>query len=207
MRAFVTIWDMSKHQRKSSLSELLKKPLITAKEAALAGLSRRMLAYYCSRGIFQRVGRGVYRGSNFDSKAPADLESLALTAASIPYGVICLISALYYYGLTDQIMREYWIAIPNKYKVLKRSNVRIIRMRNISLGQTEVKIGEYKVRIFDRERTIIDAFRYLSIEIAIKALKAYFSHARLYKPDLRKLERYAREFKIDISPYILSFTT
>jgi len=198
---------MNHSKHKAALRELLKKSLFTIKEAAMAGLSRRMIAYYCSRGVFQRVGRGVYRGSDFDSKAPVDLEDLALAAASIPNGVICLISALYYYDLTDQIMREYWIAIPNKNRTVKRPHVRIIRMRNISLGQTEVEIGEYKVRIFDRERTIIDAFRYLSIEIAIKALKAYFSHARLYKPDLQKLESYARVFKVDISPYILSFTT
>ena len=197
--------DMGKHSR--ALRELLTKPLITGKEAEQAGISRRMLAYYCSRGVLQRIGRGMYRGSAFDSKAPVDLENLALTAAGIPRGIICLISALYYYDLTDQIMREYWIAIPNNHKVRKRLHVRVVRMRNTSLGQTEVEIGEYKVHIFDRERTIIDAFRYLSIEIAIKALKAYFSHAKLYKPDLRKLERYARVFKIDISPYILSFTT
>ncbi|HUD02124.1 MAG TPA: type IV toxin-antitoxin system AbiEi family antitoxin domain-containing protein [Rhabdochlamydiaceae bacterium] len=189
------------------MKRLLKKPLFTAKEASKAGLSRRMLAYYCTRGIFHRIGRGVYRASDFDSQAPVDLEDLALTASSISKGVVCLISALFFYDLTDQMMREYWIAIPNKNRAVKRAHVRIIRMRNITLGQTEVNIGEYKVRIFDRERTIIDAFRYLSIEIAIKALKAYFSHARLYKPDLRKLERYARVFKIDISPYILSFTT
>ena len=46
-------------------------------------------------------------------------------------------------------------------------------MRNMSLGLTTVKMGKYKVKIFDRERTIVDAFRYLSDEIAIKALQAY----------------------------------
>lgn len=198
---------MNHSKHKAALRGLLKKSLFTIKEAEMAGLSRRVIAYYCSRGVVQRIGRGVYRVSNFDSKAPVDLEDLALAAVTIPHGVICLISALYYYELTDQIMREYWIAIPNKNRTVKRLHVRIVRMRNISLGQTEVKIGEYKVRIFDRERTIIDAFRYLSIEIAIKALKAYFTHAMVYKPDFQKLQRYARILKVDIGPYILSFTT
>jgi len=129
-----------------------------------------------------------------------------LTASSIPHGVICLISALCYYDLTDQIMREYWIAIPNEDKCPKRPHTRIVLMRNIRLGQIIVKIGNYNLNIFDRERTIIDAFRYLNHEVAIKALQAYLTTSANYQPNLPKLSQYAKLLRTNITPYIMAMT-
>jgi hypothetical protein len=50
------------------------------------------------------------------------------------------------------------------------------------------------VNIFDRERTIVDAFRYLSKEIAIKALKMAVKNLSDKKLDIKKLQRYAKQF-------------
>jgi predicted transcriptional regulator of viral defense system len=166
-----------------------------------------MLSYFCQIGKIERVGRGVYRVVEAESGIGIDFEELVLTASSISHGVICLISALYYYDLTDQIMREYWIAVPNKDRCPKRPHTRIVRMRNMDLGLTEVTIGKYRVKIFDRERTVVDSFRYLSHEIAIKALQRYLAKSQGNKPDLVKLSKYAKILKVQIRPYILALTT
>lgn len=79
-------------------------------------------------------------------------------------------------------------------------------MRNIELGKTKIKLGEYHVQIFDRERCIVDAFRYLSKEIAIKAIQYYFRGSG-YKPNLKKLGKYAKALRVNITPYILAYTT
>lgn len=190
------------------VSHLLRKPLFNASEARARGIPSRMLAYYCQKGMIERINRGLYRVMEAPSGIDLDFEELVLTATGIPQGVICLISALCYYNLTDQIMREYWIAIPNADKSPKRPHTKIVRMRNITLGQTTVKIGKYKVKIFDRERTVVDAFRYLSNEIAIKALQAYLkSSIKNQKPDLPKLSNYAKSLRINITPYIIALTT
>lgn len=165
-----------------------------------------MLAYFCKKGIIERVGRGLYRVVDASSGVNLDFEELVLTASSIPRGVICLVSALCYYNLTDQIMREYWIAVPNRDKSPKRPHARIVRMRNMTLGLTTVKMGKYRVKIFDRERTVVDAFRYLSVEIAIKALQAYLQPSGKKKADLSKLSRYAKTLRININPYIIALT-
>lgn len=68
-------------------------------------------------------------------------------------------------------------------------------------------IGQETVAIFDRERTIIDSFRYLSKEIAIKALKAAVSGRALKKLDIKKLQQYAKQFGLNVDPYILTVTT
>ena len=195
----------SKYQ--NLLAPLLKKPIFKASEARSKGIPSRMLAYFCKQGIIERMARGLYRVPDVCSGIDLDLEELVLTASSIPKGIVCLTSALCYYNLTDQIMREYWIAVPNKNKSPKRAHTRVIRMRNTTLGQTTINIKDYKVKLFDRERTIIDSFRYLSDEVAIKALKAYLQPSPQMKADLPKLARYAKALRININPYIMALTT
>ena len=145
----------------------------------------------------------MYRFSEYEPEVEFQWENLGLFAASTPESVICLISALVFYGLTDQVMREIWLAVPHRSHPRKRPNTRIVRMRNIDFGKTRITLGEYNVLIFDRERCIIDAFRYLSKEIAIKALQRYFQS----KPDPKKLGAYAKKLRVNITPYILSYTT
>jgi predicted transcriptional regulator of viral defense system len=189
------------------LDSLLQMPIFKASEARTHGIPSRMLSYFCQIGKIERVGRGLYRVVEAESDIGIDLEDLVLTASSIPHGVICLISSLCYYNLTDQIMREYWIAVPNRDRCPKRPHTRIVRMRNMDLGLTEVTIGKYSVKIFDRERTVVDSFRYLSHEIAIKALQRYLTRSKGDKPDFSKLSKYAKILKVQIRPYILALTT
>jgi predicted transcriptional regulator of viral defense system len=182
-------------------------PVFTAAEARAAGIPSRMLSHFCKKGLIERVARGVYRGSQAKIKIDFQWEDLALVALSIPNGVICLISALCYYGLTDQIMREFWIAIPNASKSPQRQKTRIIRMRNIELGQKEIQMGVHRLKIFDKERTIVDSFRYLSREVAIKALQTYLRQTSSGKPNLDKLMKYAKSLHVDIHPFIMALTT
>lgn len=189
------------------LLPLLKKPLFKSSEARECGIPSRMLAYFCQKDLIERVSRGLYRVLDASSGIDLNFEELVLTAVSIPHGVVCLISALCYYNLTDQIMREYWIAIPNSDKSPKRPHIRAVRMRNMTLGITTIKIGKYHIQIFDRERTVVDAFRYLNEEIAIKALQSYLKPSTDHKPNLTKLSRYAKDLRINITPYIMALTT
>jgi predicted transcriptional regulator of viral defense system len=201
------IKDMKASKYQPQLTELLKKPLFKTNDALSYGIPPRMLAHFCQKGMIERVNRGLYRVPEALSGMDLDFEELVLTAVGIPHGVICLISALCYYHLTDQIMREYWIAIPNTERSPKRPHAKIVRMRNMTLGQTAIPIGYYNVKIFDRERTVVDAFRYLSHEVAIKALQAYLKPSTNNKPDLSKLSKYAKALRVNITPYIMALTT
>jgi predicted transcriptional regulator of viral defense system len=188
------------------LKPLLKRPFFTPSEAKKYGIPRHALAYLVEKGLLIRLYQGIYRDANYEPKVEFQWENLAWVAASIPKGVICLVSALCYYDLTDQIMREVWIAVPHNSHPPSRPNTRIIRMRNLKLGITKITLGEYSVRIFDRERCIVDAFRYLNKEIAIKALQQYFRGVS-HRPQPQKLGEYAKILRVNITPYILSYTT
>ena len=188
------------------MEELERKPFFTTKEAEAKGVSRRMLSYYVEKGVFERIGRGVYRGTRFQEDESQDMKWLGLATAAnqVNKGVICLLSALIYYELSDDFMDEYWIAIPHNHSKAAIPNTRIIRMRNIELGVKEIELAGTKVKIFDRERTIVDAFRLLDIETAMKALKVYMSgeHGR---PNIKKLNKYSKELRQDISKYLMPF--
>ena len=190
------------------LSPLLKKPFFTVKEAGALGVYASLLAYHSRKGRVERVGKGLYRFKDSEPDIPIDWEDLVIVASSIPEGSVCLISALAIYELTDQIPREYWIAVPHSSRAPRRNKARIIRMRNSSLGLTTIKLGDAQVRIFDRERTVVDSFRYLDKEIAIKALKAYLqARGKGFKPDLKKLQQYAKALRVKIGPYLEALTT
>lgn len=191
---------MSKYAHE--LEQLRQKPYFHSSQARDKGIPSRMLSHFCNQGVIERISRGMYRFSDKELDVDMAFEDLVLTAASIPQGVVCLVSALVFYNLTDQVMREYWVAVPNVCRYPVRPHLRPVRMRNIELGATEVQVGELKMRIFDRERTVVDSFRFLSHEIALKALQAY-----LKKPDIKKLSTYAKILKVNLTPYLLALTT
>lgn len=191
----------------NNLKKLLKKPSFTAAEARAAGVSPSLLAYYVKKDEIEKLSRGVYRGSESERKEiPFEWEDLISTAESIPNGKICLISALALYELTDEIPRQFWITIPHKQFAPRRPKTKIVRMRDVKTGSTRLKLGAVTVRIFDKERTVVDSFRFLAPETAIKALKEYLS-GKHGKPDLIKLRQYSRKLKIPIEKYVEAFTT
>ncbi len=183
-------------------SELRTKSSFTTEEARAHGLSSRMLSYYVSRGQIERLSRGVYRFSDYMSKDGNLMwEELAVAAQRISGGIICLISALNYYGLTDERMKEHWIAVPHSHPHAHFLMTRIVRMRNMSLGVQKKRIAEIEVKIFDPERTIIDTFRLLDFETGMKALKLYLQ-GKCGKPNLKKLNMYSKELRVGIDKYL-----
>lgn len=188
------------------MTELRIKPFFTIQDAEKEGISKRMLSYYVDKGVIERLEHGLYRYK--DSNAEIDIKwyDLAVAAKSVKNGVICLASALVYYDLSDDFLNEYWIAIPHSRSRQSNEKFRFVRMRDIELGVKKIKLSGIEVEIFDPERTIIDSFRLLDLETAIKALKAYLSGTKV-KPNLRKLKDYSKKLRQDISPYIETIIT
>ncbi|WP_298625313.1 type IV toxin-antitoxin system AbiEi family antitoxin domain-containing protein [uncultured Legionella sp.] len=190
-----------------TLKGLFARPVFYAAEAREAGIHPSRLSYYVKTNRIERIGHGVYRGVESSVDADFQWEDLIIISKSIPQAIVCLVSALTLYELTDEMPREHWIAVPHSTTAPKREHTRIVRMRDMKTGKTLHTIGKETVAIFDRERTIIDAFRYLSKEIAIKALKAAVSGRATKKLDIKKLQQYAIQFRINLEPYILTVTT
>lgn len=170
----------------------------------MLGVSRRMLNHYVKSGDLQRIGAGIYSSAHEFLEVDFQWEDLVRTLYQIPSGIVCMITALRLWDLTDEHSREFWIAIPNTQKPPRLKHVRAVRMRNLELGKTTLKLENYEIPIFDPERCVVDAFRYLSIEIAVKSLK-YLSEKRGL--NYEKLSRYAKLLRVDITPYIITVST
>lgn len=189
-----------------ALDSLLKKPLFTSTEAKKLGIHPAVLAYYVKIGKLKRINRGIYQSVNKELEN-FRFRDLIEATYSIHGGIICLLSALAIYDLTEEIPRQHWIGIRQNTSAKKVPQIKTVRLRNMELGKTSIELEGVVVPIFDRERTIIDAFRLLSREIAIKALKIALTQSGTKKIDLLKLQEYAKKLRVNIDPYLITATT
>jgi predicted transcriptional regulator of viral defense system len=107
-----------------------------------------------------RVGRGLYQLP--DSEVDTSL-TLAEASKRVPKGIICMISALAYYGLTDQMPRKVWIAIGAKdwQPSIDYPPLRIVRFRSpyLNYGIETHWISGVAVPIYSIPKALADAFR------------------------------------------------
>lgn len=187
---------------------LLELASFNVADAKKLGVSPVHLAYYIKKGKIKRLSRGIYQSTNYEGALENfRWEDLIEAVNSVPRGVICLISALALYDITEEIPRQHWIAVPHNTSINRGNIVRIIRFRNMELGKTKIDMGSIEVPIFDIERTIIDSFRLLSRETAIKALKMALAKKGKERLNLKKLQTYAKTLKFNITPYLITATT
>jgi len=186
------------------LVPLLKMPYFTAKDARKVGVHPATLSYYVKAKQLKRIRRGVYQSVSYQNLDLFRWEDLIEAIYSVNEGVVCLISALAIYDLTEEIPRQHWIAIRHGTSVKRIKGLKITRYREMQLGRVEMNLDGTQIPIFDRERTIIDAFRLLSREVAIKALKTAVEMRGKNKIDLIRLQEYAKKFRFNITPYLMS---
>ena len=123
-----------------------------------------------------RLGRGLY---SLPDSVPNTYEALIEVAKRAPKAVICLTSALAFYGLTDQLPRRVWIAIGAKDwepKIIY-PKIRTVRFREpyLSGGIEEQQMGGTAVRMYTIPKTLADGFRNQRLvdrSVAIEALKS-----------------------------------
>ncbi len=142
-----------------------------------AGVTRTQLARLLTRGLIERSGRGLYK---LPGTAASDRLAFAAAAHRVPGGVLCLLSALRFHGLTTQNPHEVWMAIENKAWRSKTKNppLRLIYLTGPALHEgVEVHdIEGVKVRVFCAAKTIADCFKFrnkIGIDIAVEALRDY----------------------------------
>lgn len=190
----------------AKLKPLLRTPSFTSREARLRGVSSSTLAYYVKRNELTRIGHGIYRGVRAPAMDDFRWEDLIEAMQRVKEGVICLTSALSLYQLTEEMPSQHWIAIRNDTVHRAMPDTKVVRMRNLTLGRTTIKIGNIKLPIFNRERTIVDAFRYLGRETALKALKVALTKRGNEKVNIEKIRQYAKKLRIKIEPFLIAMT-
>lgn len=164
---------------------------ITLSEAKELGFNPMALSRYVRKEVLIRPHRGIYTDHLEWLTHP--LKKYLPICALEPEAVIAGISALTYYDLTDEEESVVWISLPHKKKK-NRANTKVIRPSGVSysLGLQRIPIKNREVRIYDCEKTVVDAFKYLSEEVALKALKTYLKRK---DKDIPKLLKYGNKLR------------
>jgi predicted transcriptional regulator of viral defense system len=152
-----------------SLPKTLLGKAFTFKEACNKGLTQYAIQKLLASGVIQKLERGLYSSVDEDLSDEEDYRR-AVKRVGKP-AVVCLLSALSYYELTDTIPRQVWLMVP-KEKRVKSKSVKLYRAR---APQWKVGIlSKEGYSITSIERTIVDALTLktlLSPRMGVDALK------------------------------------
>lgn len=112
-------------------------------------------------GILSRINRSTYE--NLDYKG--DENDFFSAEAYVPNGVICLMSAARYYGLTNFLPDAVDVAIERKKKVNTLPEWPEIRVfyfsqSRMDIGVKKIYEGKNCFHIFDIEKTVVDIIYY-----------------------------------------------
>ena len=161
-----------------------------------AGLFRSDICRLADRGILRRICHGYYQLAD-----DSIMEAMYISRL-FPEAVVCMESALFYYGYSDFTPRQWSLAFPRNVSQ-RKMKIDIVPFKpfyippeTYGIGITQADFDGVMLQIYDRDRTICDCFRRRSkmdSELFAKAVKAY---ARDDNKDLARLGKYAREFRI-----------
>ena len=140
-----------------------------------AGVTAATVSRMEKDGEVIRLARGLYQLP--DAELDAN-HSLAEAAKRFPKAVICLVSALAFHGLTDQLPKKVWMAIGRNDWTPKRSDmpIRVLRFSDDLLAdsvETHVIEG-VSVKVFSVAKTVADGFRHrgkIGLPVALEGLQ------------------------------------
>ena len=174
-------------------------------DASRAGISRRTLYSMRDSGQLEQMARGLYRLAELPPLSEPDLVTVA---KKVPQGVIYLISALAVHEMTTQIPHEVWIAIPrnNEPPRFDFPPTRTARLSEpaYGLGIETREFDGFEVKVYSREKTLVDCFRKrndVGTDVVLEALKSYKSQGRT---NFDLVLRYAKQLRTEkaMRPYL-----
>lgn len=198
-------------QRRRLIEFLSEVSIARAAEIREAGIDATTISRAVADGVIIRLSRGVYQLP--DSVESAD-QALAEAAKRVPKGVICMVSALAFHGLTDQIPRKVWIVIgPKDWKPSDQGYppLRIVRFTEpyLSTGIEHHMIAGVKTPIYSAVKTIADIFRnpkLVNRTIGIEALRTVLRERVATPAEIAEAARHGGVWR-KMRPYLEALTS
>ena len=165
-----------------------------------AGFYKALINQALESRQIERLSRGVYSlPGNLDISHP----DFVTVSTMIPKGVICLISALSFYEVTDEIPRCIDVAIPVGTRVKEIHNIPIryyrFSQKTWEAGIEEHVIDGHKIKVFNLAKTIADCFRFrnqIGLDVARSALKNTLEQKKANHRDIMKYASICRVTRI-----------
>lgn len=196
-----------KHPRFKEAVEIFRERggTLRTSEALRAGISRKTLYAMHEDEEIERLSRGLYRLASLPGLEAPDLVTVS---KRVPKGVVCLISALAVHELTTQVPHAVDIAVPPgtepprvKYPPI---NVYWFSGPAFESGIETPVIDGIPIRIYSREKSVADAFKYrnkIGLDVAIEALQTWRTQRRATIEQLFEQARICRVERV-MRPYV-----
>jgi len=166
---------MPTSKRDQILRMLKKTRVLRPQDVKAVGISRTYLNKLHAEGVLDRPSRGLYI---LQDDEPSEQRSLVEACRRVPRGIVCLLSALQFHGLTTQAPFEVWMAIDERARLprVDYPPLRVVRFSGAALtsGVQERIIEGLPVRVYAPAKTVADCFKYrnkIGIDVAIEALR------------------------------------
>ncbi|MCY4597215.1 MAG: type IV toxin-antitoxin system AbiEi family antitoxin domain-containing protein [Bryobacterales bacterium] len=207
-RGFISV-PKAGTQRRLAHDILRARGIVRLSEFRAAGITAATIGRMRRDGEVVHLARGLYQLPD----APLDANhSLAEAAKRVPKGVVCLVSALAFHELTDQIPAAVWMAISTKSWGPKGGMpaVRIVRFTEAFLAEAVVteRIEGVPVKIFGVAKTIADCFRHRRTVGQAVALEGLREALRQRKATPAEIARHAADGRVAgvVRPYLEALT-
>lgn len=168
--------------------------IIKTADLISAGIYYADIQKLISEGIIEKVRHGYYQ---LVSKATKQSEA-ALIASLFPDGVLCMYSALFYYGYSDRTPMQWDIAVS---KNISRARFNLdypyvkphyFDTKHLTYGIIQAEYEDCTMQIFERDRLICECIKNenrMDREIFNKAIQGYISD---FAKSVPKLLEYAK---------------
>jgi|HigsolmetaAR203D_1030402.scaffolds.fasta_scaffold01163_2 hypothetical protein len=198
--------------------------LARSRDLVQAGASRTAIARLLAEGRITQAARGFYRLADAEFEM---YETWAALARKAPDAIVCLRSAAMFHMMTQDFVGELCVAVPHEKgsrpSLGDMAMVEVVRWRAgdaFEVGVEEHEILGVPVRITNPARTLVDLFRYSTLnprvqqaarsiitETFLDALFRYLDPSRRIA-DINELVRIATTFKVlDLmTPYLQTAT-
>jgi predicted transcriptional regulator of viral defense system len=194
-------------QQHTALELAKRLGVLRARDAVAHGIHPEYLRRLHQRGELTRVSRGLYV---LTEAAPTEHRTLIEVAQRVPKGVVCLLSALQFHGLTTQLPSEVWLALE---RGTRRPKERQLPLRVVffsgpafSCGVEEHRLEGVAVKVYTPAKTVADCFKYrhkIGLDVALEALRECWRQKRCTIDDLWRSARLCRVANV-IRPYLES---
>jgi predicted transcriptional regulator of viral defense system len=179
--------------------------MVRSGDLAAAGASRVTLTRLTASGQLEKVGRGLYRLPQTPMSAD---ESLAAIALKVPQAVFCLLTALQFHGLTTQLPRQVWLAMPRGSHAprVEYPPIRMVQYSGAAYAEGIEIFERDKVtlRVYGVAKTVADCFKHRSaigLDVALEALKETRAGQRASADDLWRFAKICRVANV-MRPYL-----
>jgi predicted transcriptional regulator of viral defense system len=173
------------------------------------GIHREYLRRLERQGLLMRSERGIYTFLDTDF---TEHHSLVEASRRVPHGVVCLLSALRFHGITTQAPFEVWLAIHGKAHLPRKGllPLHIVYMSGNAFrsGIETHQIEGIPVQIYNLPKTVADCFKYrnkIGLDVALEALRECWRDRRCTMDELWDYAKICRVSNV-MRPYLESLT-